>query len=87
METHRLVEDVKATDVSSSTSRSLSDMSLPVGVGLGTGTAIAIGSVLESCNEELFAPYTEGTKYLERESKSLGELFATFLERFTRYHV
>lgn len=37
--------------------------------------------------EELFGPYLEGVRYLERESKSLGELYGGFLSRFSRYHV
>jgi hypothetical protein len=37
--------------------------------------------------EELFVPYTEGQRYLERESKSLTELYLDYLSAFTRYHV
>lgn len=36
--------------------------------------------------EELFVRYIEGSKYLDRESKSLGELYSEFLAKFTQYH-
>lgn len=42
--------------------------------------------MLESAVEEIFVPYMEGVKYLERESKSLTELYAAHLARFTAYH-
>ncbi|KAJ7068468.1 exocyst complex protein [Mycena amicta] len=50
------------------------------------GTATSVGTMLESAMEELFVPYTEGQRYLERESRSLGSLFSTLLANFTRYH-
>lgn len=37
--------------------------------------------------EELFVPYTEGQRYLERESKNLTELYSVYLSAFARYHV
>jgi hypothetical protein len=42
--------------------------------------------MLESAVEEIFVPYMEGTKYMEKESKSLTELYALYLARFTQYH-
>lgn len=51
------------------------------------GTATSVGTMLESAMEELFVPYTEGQRYLERESRSLGSLFSALLANFTRYHV
>lgn len=41
---------------------------------------------LEAAVEEIFAPYMEGHKYLERESKSIAELYAAYLSRFTAHH-
>ena len=52
-----------------------------------TVTAVTVSTMLETAMEELFVPYTEGQRYMERESKSLSELYADFLTNFTRYHV
>lgn len=46
----------------------------------------ALSAVLDSAVEELFVPYMEGVKYVERESRSLTELFAAYLYRFSQYH-
>ena len=43
--------------------------------------------MLETAMEELFMPYTEGQKYIDRESKSLTELYANLLINFTQFHV
>ncbi|CAO1615975.1 unnamed protein product [Sympodiomycopsis kandeliae] len=42
--------------------------------------------MLESSVEEIYVPYMEGQKYLERETKSLTELYAAYLAKFTQYH-
>lgn len=47
----------------------------------------AVSVMLESAMEELFVPYTEGQRYLERESKCLANLYARRLTPFARYHV
>lgn len=52
----------------------------------GVGVA-AVSAMLDGAMEELFVPYMEGTRYLEREGKSLTELYATKLLRFTNWHV
>jgi len=53
-----------------------------------TGTpSAAISTMLETAMEELFVPYTEGQRYMERESKSLVTLYGNLLGNFTRYHV
>jgi hypothetical protein len=46
----------------------------------------ALGVMLDQAVEELFVPYMEGVKYLERESRSLTELYAAYLLRFSTYH-
>lgn len=51
------------------------------------GTSAAVSTMLETALEELFVPYTEGQRYLERESQSLGTLYSSLLTAFTRYHV
>lgn len=53
----------------------------------GQTTTTTISTMLETAMEELFIPYTEGQRYLEREIKSLGALYTNLLAPFTRYHV
>ena len=55
--------------------------------GSGSGTSAAVSTMLETAMDELFVPYIEGSRYLERESRSLGALYAHLLSNFTRYHV
>ncbi|PFH51373.1 hypothetical protein AMATHDRAFT_47094 [Amanita thiersii Skay4041] len=56
----------------------------------GSGVLLAntnsIGTILETAMEELFVPYIEGQRYLERESRSLHLLYNGALVDFTRYH-
>lgn len=52
-----------------------------------SNTSSAVSAMLETAMEELFVPYTEGQRYLERESRSLGALYSSLLANFTRYHV
>jgi hypothetical protein len=56
-------------------------------LGPAAGTSAAVSTMLETAMEELFVPYIEGARYLERESRSLGALYANLLTNFTRYHV
>lgn len=93
-QTSLLVEDLKGYDVPSATPRSPTQN---IGfsrsfAGASSATAsssgsTAISSILESAMEELFVPYTEGQRYLERESKTLAELYSSCLSAFARYHV
>ncbi|KAG8956725.1 Exocyst complex component 5 [Tulasnella sp. 424] len=53
----------------------------------GMGVALPFGTMLESAMEELFVHYIEGTKYIEKESKSLGELYSEYLAKFTKVHL
>lgn len=46
-----------------------------------------ITALLETAMEELFVPYTEGQRYLERECRSITSLYANALAEFARYHV
>lgn len=50
-------------------------------------TTITVAAMLETAMDELFAPYIEGQKYLDRESKDLTELYAGLLSNFSQYHV
>ncbi|KAA1466748.1 exocyst complex component Sec10 [Dentipellis sp. KUC8613] len=93
IQTSLLVDDLKAYEVptmaprtalsSSEFSRSLSGAPA---AGAPSSTAATVSTMLETAMEELFVPYTEGTRYLERETKTLGELYANHLLAFTRYH-
>lgn len=89
-----LVEDLKAYELPSVIPKSPTDAnefnrSLKGAVSSATNTATAatISTMLETAMEELFVPYTEGQRYLEKESRSLGEMYASYLAKFTRYHV
>ncbi|KAH7911568.1 exocyst complex component Sec10-like protein [Hygrophoropsis aurantiaca] len=94
-QTSALVEDLKAHELPSITpSRASMDTTdfrrALVGTSSAPGastTSTTIGIMLETAMEELFVPYTEGQKYLERENKSLGELYANLLATFTRFHM
>lgn len=52
----------------------------------GGSSGSALGAMLDQAVEELFVPYMEGVKYVERESRSLTELYAAYLLRFSQYH-
>ncbi|KAF8917823.1 exocyst complex component Sec10-like protein [Mucidula mucida] len=87
-----LVEDLKAYELPAVSTRApyeageirRSIMSPTTSAGSGPSTTVS--TMLETAMEELFVPYTEGQRYLERESRSLGALFAGLLTAFTRYH-
>lgn len=89
-----LIDDLKNYDVPSSTPRSPVQnigpnrpFTGPAAATPGGAGSTAISSILETAMEELFVPYTEGQRYLERESKNLTELYCEYLSAFTRYHV
>ncbi|GAA5826265.1 hypothetical protein JCM11251_007230 [Rhodosporidiobolus azoricus] len=56
-----------------------------VGGAGGVGIA-AVSHMLDQSMDELFVPYMEGTRYLDKEGKSLTELYAGKLIRFTNWH-
>ncbi|GAA5894708.1 exocyst subunit SEC10 [Sporobolomyces salmoneus] len=58
------------------------------GIGAtGGGSSITqVSQMLDQSIEELFVPYMEGSRYLEKEGKSLTELYAGKLIRFTNWH-
>ncbi|KAG8688735.1 Exocyst complex component 5, partial [Ceratobasidium sp. 395] len=90
LQTTALVEDLKQYDLSATVMRStmtaVAADPLAVGGTVATGTAAPFGPMLDTAMEEMFVSHTEGTKYLERESKSLGEMYLNLLLRFTKYH-
>lgn len=93
-QTSMLVEDLKTYELPTFVPRSPADsdinktfnVSLPT-VGHSSTISTSITTLLETALEELFVPYTEGQRYIEKESKSLGDLYAGHLTAFTRYHV
>ncbi|KAK4056327.1 Exocyst complex component 5 [Microbotryomycetes sp. JL221] len=71
------------------------DPTAPGAAGAGAGNAVAgtsgvgvaaVSTMLDQVTEELFVPYMEGTRYIDKESKSLTELYAGKLLRFTNWH-
>ncbi|KAJ7682585.1 exocyst complex protein [Mycena polygramma] len=85
-----LVEDLKAYELPSVAPRTSFEATefrrSLTGSASGTTASTTVSSMLESAMEELFVPYTEGQRYLERESRSLGTLYSSLLADFTRYH-
>lgn len=53
----------------------------------GLANLSMIGTMLDQVFEELFMPYMEGNRYIEKETKSLNELYASYLLRFMNWHV
>ena len=95
-QTSALVDDLKGYELPNITSRSLLDVTefnrTLAGGGSASGagaaaTATTISAMLETAMDELFVQQTEGQRYLERESASLGELYSRLLTNYTRYHV
>ena len=88
-----LVDDLKTYELPSGVPRSPTEgadsrrSSLDGSIIPGQGTSTTVGTMLETALEELFIPYTEGQRYLERESRSLGTLYSGLLTTFTRFHV
>ncbi|KAF5390612.1 hypothetical protein D9757_002614 [Collybiopsis confluens] len=86
-----LVEDLKVYELPASGSR------LPFEAGVlnktlggtsntGPTASTTLATMLETAMDELFVPYTEGQRYLERESQNLGTLYTGLLASFTQYH-
>ncbi|KAG2013827.1 exocyst complex component protein [Coprinopsis cinerea AmutBmut pab1-1] len=88
-----LVEDLKAHEIPTTVSRTPYEaaefrrsITGAAPAPLSLGTPAAISTMLETAMEELFVPYTEGHRYLERENKSLVTLYTGLLAAFTRFH-
>ncbi len=88
-----LVEDLKAHELPHMASRTPYEVTefrrSLTGSAPATGSApsAAISTMLETAMEELFVPYTEGQRYMERETKNLTTLYGNLLANFARYHV
>jgi hypothetical protein len=90
-QTSALVEDLKLHELPVVIPRSPQDMTeFRRSMASSTATPSTTGAVsvmLETVMEELFASYTEGQRYLERECKCLTDLYAKLLSAFAQYHV
>jgi len=53
----------------------------------GVETIGSISATLDQSLEDLFVPYLENGRYIEREVKSLHELYGSFLYKFHGFHV
>ena len=93
--THTLIEDLKSQaffkHLGAAAAGSLQPTDkAPISVlsgSLPTSASNTAGPVLilDAALGELFLPYTD--KYIEREQKSLTEIYAAYLAKFTRWHV
>ncbi|CCG81678.1 Putative uncharacterized protein [Taphrina deformans PYCC 5710] len=48
--------------------------------------AQSISAVLQTNEEDLFVPYLESGRYIEKEKKSLTELYSSLLYKYSKYH-
>lgn len=53
----------------------------------GLVTSASPEEALDRCMSDLFVPYTEGDRYLQREKLALDELFGTIIAEFLNYMV
>ncbi|CDR99746.1 related to exocyst complex 100 kDa component [Sporisorium scitamineum] len=49
-------------------------------------SASPLAAMLDQSVEELFVPYMEGIRYIDRESRSLADLYAGLLSKFITFH-
>lgn len=95
IETSALVDDLKKHELPSMTpSRSSSLEATEFRNSLANtpsaahgATTTTVSAMLETAMEELFMPYTEGQKYIDHESKSVTDQYASLLNNFTQFHV
>ncbi|CAG8562226.1 11518_t:CDS:10, partial [Ambispora gerdemannii] len=81
-----LVEDLKHLDMRQR--KSSSDMLQNNNEeGVGPSKINTIVEVLNQCMVDLFVPYTEADRYIEKEKKSLNELYSSLLLQFNAYHI
>ncbi|KAF8631594.1 hypothetical protein AX15_002342 [Amanita polypyramis BW_CC] len=86
-----LVEDLKAYELPHISPRTPLEATefrrtLTGSAGITPMNVNSISAMLEIAMEELFVPYIEGQRYLERECKSVTSLYTDILTDFTRYH-
>ena len=81
-QTAALVDVLKSYDLSQMSSRSAD-----ANRAAAQSSSVAISTMLDASMDELFVPYTEGSRYLEKETKCLAELYMLNLYPFSRWHV
>lgn len=54
---------------------------------LGVESLGAISATLDQNLDDLFVPYLENSRYIEREVKSLQELYSSLLYKYNGFHV
>lgn len=84
-QTTALVEALKSYDLSQMASRSAE--ANRAALSAGQSSSVAISTMLDSSMDELFIPYMEGSRYLDKETKCLAELYMLNLYPFSRWHV
>jgi len=92
IQTSTLVDDLKVYELPNMSSKVTleSDHQRALNGAAGAGwsaTTTTVSNMLETALEELFVPYIEGQRYLDRESKNLASMYAELLTNFSRYHV
>jgi hypothetical protein len=87
-QTSALVDVLKSYDLSKMAAKSAEANRAALLAGAAAqGSSVAISTMLDSSMDELFVPYTEGSRYLEKETKCLAELYMLNLYLFSRWHV
>ncbi|KAG9289444.1 hypothetical protein G9A89_008005 [Geosiphon pyriformis] len=81
--TTELVEDLKRLDMRQKKSNGAPQDS---NEDIGPSKTNTVVEVLNQCMVDLFVPYTEGDRYIEKEKKSLNELYSSLLLQFNAYH-
>lgn len=84
LKTHELPHITPRTPYEATEFRRALQGSAPI---TGTAPSTSISAMLETAMEELFVPYTEGQRYMERENRNLVTLYGNLLNGFARYHV
>ncbi|KAF9534745.1 exocyst complex protein [Crepidotus variabilis] len=83
LKTHELPHITPRTPYEATEFRRALQGSAPI---TGTAPSTSISAMLETAMEELFVPYTEGQRYMERENRNLVTLYGNLLNGFARYH-
>lgn len=81
--TFALVQDLKSADLF----KSATVLSSSLVSGSNSTLSNTVAAMLDQSFEELFVPYIEAAKYLDKECTCLNELYASYLLRFLTWHV
>ena len=81
-QTAALVDVLKTYDLSQIPSKSTE-----ANRAAAQGSSAAISTMLDASMDDLFVQYMEGSRYMEKETKCLAELYMLNLYPFSRWHV